>query len=764
MIKTSVTAMVLSVALVALPARGAESRTEAALRLLQSSGFDALLRHDAQLDASLREKVPESVPPELRVEIIGAIDKTMSYGEGRRALAESIAARFDAPTIDRNARWWATGSGQAIVAAHYSVFTQYVDSQIRFDPAKTQSPGPPVVSNAPFVVQLQAMVTSSIGWRGCLRMTVSFRRVCLEPGPASFDGERQVMVLEAASDLVRGWYGRVPATDFAAFNVYLESPGARDLLMALGEGYLKSRADRAARLRASIDDSVGRFARARIGGDGEATLQRVVKLVDDGRSLEEARMVLHLLRSTSPRDPRVPVELTRVAIKQAPIRDRGIGYPPIIAYELLDDAQRWMDIAMALDPRRADTLVLAGHVAWLKSDNAKGIALLEQARQIGTANPWLRINLGDNLWSSAHARNEDRGLKLRAAAEFEDALAKGLPARMVRRPTHALAHLYAELEDFPKARIKFQRLIADSSEYDKSEWIADYAAYLFSSEGDIDGAIASGREALKFGEVELHHSVLGEALLVKAGTLYVSGKGKEAALLVEEARETQSGLERRAPEFARLPFTLPAVFALHDSGMVRDFSGSDGGGALVLASVHASAADIERLVKFGADPNYLDPKEGTPLQMAIGANNVAAVRTLLKLGANVNTRGRDGELPLEVAERVARPATPKNLEIASLLRASGARKSAVATGSPLKAGYVYQALKRVGGSRYGSEIEAGTKVTFVRTCSYSDPALACLAFRNPTNKDAVLDVAMGKEQLVSWNEWFRELGPASRAD
>jgi len=608
-------------------------------------------------------------------------------------------------------------------------------------------------------VPLRELSITSNGVRACLRLNLEFRRECTK-WTASYPGEPEAEAASSAADIVRVQFAKIPATDVAAFKVYLESSGARDVQKVLGDAYLKTRADRAERVRQLVGDAVGRFARKKIGRDTESTLQRVVALVDDGESLEETRIVLHLLRSVLPKDPRVPVELARVAIKQPPASFNNPGEPVSIPLEFLDDAQGWMDIALGLGPRRADTLVLAGHLAYLKRDYPKSIAMLEDARKIGTSNPWLRMNLADVLWASARANNMDRALLSRAATEYEASFTKDASGRVHRQALHNLAHLYGDMQDFPKARARFHQLIAESPDYAKSEPIADFASYLFFTEGDIDGAITTGRQALTFGEVDLQSSVLAEALLIKAGKLYVSGKSKEAARMVKEAQGIQSGLERRSVEFAQMPLTFPAVFALRESGLVDSLSNSDGGATLVLASAYATAAEIDRLVKYGADPNYLDPTEGTPLHMAVRAGNPEAIRALLAHGANGNTRGPAGTVPIELAEQLAAQSSPKGTQVLSILRAAGLRRPAAAGSGPLKVGYLYQVLKPVGGSGFGDEVGVGEKFVFLRSCSYTDPALACIGVRFPARNNQFGDVALEKEQLVFWNQWFKEIGPA----
>jgi len=733
------------------------------MRLLESSGFDSILRLDAKRDATLNAEISELMPPELRAEIAGAVDHTLGYAEMRRTMSEAVASRFDSAVIDRNLRWWASSTGQAVAAAQIAAFRELTD------PQPVSAPGAPVpaaraeAQTSPFSLRLADLAGTSRGTWECLRMIVGFRRECADPQAKSQPVDEHAGAVPDTANIMSSPYARLSAADLAAFKVYLDSPRAGEVVSALVDSYLQTRASSFGRVKSLIDDAVGRFARTRIGNDSDATLGSVISLIDDGRSLEEARLILHLLRSLKPRDPRALVELARVAIKQGPlIHDRvPPGEPAAVDPVFLDDAQSWIDHAIALEPKRADTLVLAGHLAFLKHQYPESIALLEKARRIGTNNPWLPLNLSDALWALGQDKEMDRGYLGRAAQELETALAKGLPVRMRLHALDSLTHIYADLGDFDKARDQFQRRISSSSEYAKASAWAEYTWFLLYRAGDIEGSIAAARETIRFGDFETGNSALSQALLVKAGRLYLNGQPTAVAKLVQEAQIAMPGLQRNYSGFARLRLTLPAVFALHEAGVIGDLSSSEGGQTLLLACVHASAADIERLIKWGADPNYLDPDEGAPLHMAIRARNLAAIRALLAHGADVSMRDQDGQMPLEFAEMYVEKSERDGADIVAVLRAASASDTAAApVGTPLRSGYIYEALKPISGDRQGHDVKVGMRLTFISNCQYTDDSIACLNFKQPGNEDFMMDVAVLKDQLVSWQEWFKEIGPA----
>ena len=73
---------------------------------------------------------------------------------------------------------------------------------------------------------------------------------------------------------------------------------------------------------------------------------------------------------------------------------------------------------------------------------------------------------------------------------------------------------------------------------------------------------------------------------------------------------------------------------------------------------------MKLLLKFGADPNQRGINDYTPLHMAVGEQNLAAIRLLLEAGADpaLRTRVDDYETPCEMAVKAG------SSEIAEVLR------------------------------------------------------------------------------------------------
>jgi ankyrin repeat protein len=150
---------------------------------------------------------------------------------------------------------------------------------------------------------------------------------------------------------------------------------------------------------------------------------------------------------------------------------------------------------------------------------------------------------------------------------------------------------------------------------------------------------------------------------------------------------------------------------------------------LVSASRYATADEIKTLLGWGANPNYFDPEEGTALHQAIQFNNVAAAKTLLAHGANPLTPYVDGRTPRQMTEH-----PPEIMK------------------------------KSVSGDRWGNDFAAGEQVIFVDNfCNFTDSSFACLNFKKMDDLTQMRNMALPKDQLAVWTDWFEELGPSAES-
>ena len=115
---------------------------------------------------------------------------------------------------------------------------------------------------------------------------------------------------------------------------------------------------------------------------------------------------------------------------------------------------------------------------------------------------------------------------------------------------------------------------------------------------------------------------------------------------------------------------VPVAQVLLQAGADASIVNNEGNSALMLASHHDMPVLIPALVKAGADINERG-RDGTPLGIAAAEGHTAVVRTLLEANADPNLGGRHDETPLMKA------AQKDHVEIIALLLAHCARTDLV---------------------------------------------------------------------------------------
>lgn len=88
-------------------------------------------------------------------------------------------------------------------------------------------------------------------------------------------------------------------------------------------------------------------------------------------------------------------------------------------------------------------------------------------------------------------------------------------------------------------------------------------------------------------------------------------------------------------------------------------AGSENGWTpLMLAVLRGSPAIVKLLLEHGADPNLATQSEENPsrtaLAVAISNGRLEAVQALVARGADIDARGPDGLIPVELAQKLAR--------------------------------------------------------------------------------------------------------------
>ena len=749
----------------------ASDQTSAARQLIQVNGLDNILRVDAEQAGLIAARLPEDFPTELRSALRQAIDANLDYDTMERSLVATVSSRVDAATLDLFSRWWASSSGREIAKAESSAYASlFSDSTFQTYNPTVEPAG---ASNVRLVEEVVAAGKFPEFVTDLLQSTTQ-SRICLLSNPGSSSAPdcaginaKGEQLTAGIASLVAEKYLRVSTGDLNAYLTFLRSNKTLPTLAILrsAEVDIEERSWQGALRQAS--SAVDVYAKAHFGQGYDAALRDIVTDIDNGSNLSRARFNLELMNRLPPPSPAVLVQLARVTLKLAQDLTEFDNAPsvPRLDEKSLEVAQRYIDQSLSLDANRPETLMIAGHIAYLQRRFPQSIQLEEKAQAAGGVSFWIHMNLGDALWASAmDPPRGNRVLIQRAADEFEAALSSSLPRAAVNRAVHQLGGIYAELGDIAKADDYHRRYVSMETGIGKAFALHRYANFLLFYAKDDDRALAAVRQAVEIYDFPVGRAFLVEMLAIKGGKLVSAGHSKEAAPFLNEARQMEPDLESICPDLARLPALFPGVIGIHASGAVKDFSGRIGSQTLVYVSMFGTAQQLEQLLSWGANPNYLDPEEGTALHRAILANNLDAVKTLLAHGANPLTPFIDGRLPTELNND---PSDVRRGEILALLRKAAGEHAVTPPGAPFRVGYEYRVKKSmdgmINGASWGHSFNVGDRLVYNRECRFTDSSVACFIFKKLSGNGTPRTLAIGKDQLVSWMDWFEEIGPERSA-
>jgi hypothetical protein len=449
----------------------AVDRFDSAHQLLQLTSFDSILRTDTEQAGFITDRLPEDLPQELRSDLRRVMDSNLDYNKMEEALIKGALSKMDRVTIDLNLRWWATSSGREIAKAESSIYASLFSGSTFGTYNPTAQPADP--SNAGLVVEVLKAGKYEQFVAGILLGTAD-SRLCflksLDPAEQSDCATKRSSVngnsdqlIARISQIAAARYSKVSAGDLQAYLTYLRSPGVLAVLTSIRDAELQIEQQSWQKVLQQTNIAMSGYAKAHFSGVNDAKFKDLVSDIDNGRNLSQSRFILLWMSRAGPPNPAILLQLARVTLKLAPDRTSNDIEPSVPRIEAagLETARRYVDQAIALDPKRADAVMILGQISYLQWRFQESIQLLDKAVAMGGKSPWLHVNLGDALWAQAMQPPAVNGaMSQRAAEEFELALASPLPNAAESRAVHQLGPVYAQLGDIPKADLYERRYIS----------------------------------------------------------------------------------------------------------------------------------------------------------------------------------------------------------------------------------------------------------------------------------------------------------------
>ena len=747
---------------------------EAARQLVRSTSVENALRTDTEQAARLANALPADLPMSLRMEIRNILDQRLGYIQLESELVSSVAGRLDDTAVERLLEWHTSAVGQVLSQAESSAYASLFDLSA-FGLYHNRPPQPAVIDSKlvdrvlandhflEFANHLSQGVTSALT---CIPVLLHLDPCAAEATDAA--DQQNGPLSQQLADSARDALSRVPLPDLNAYLNFLRvdqmSKGEIALQLALVELERHAWQDAVSQIRAAINH----YAASVSGPAFKQNLEETTLQLDRAEGLTSARFTLLLLQRAAPSDPAVLVQLARVTLALVPdaaAYDIDPSVPSVDA-AALKEAQGYLDKALAIAPERAETLMLLGHLAYLQREFSRGIELLRQARSRGGDSPWLAVDLGDAEWAMAfQPPAPDQGLMRQAVAEFEGALKRPLPDPAKERALHQLTAIYPLLGEIRRAdALQHQYLSMQKGDYAKAWALHRYSKFQLLDAHDADGAVTSAEAAQKLEDNTVYRTWLAEALLIRGDRRLANGNKTKSAADFDAAGRLHVDLESLCPGMAMFPGTLPGVFGLHEAGVVKDFSGALGGNALVAASRYAGKGDIEKMLRWGANPNYFSAEQGAPLHVAILGDNIEGVEVLLAHGADPTLPFVDGRLP---SQMIGDATDAKRAEILRLVeRASGGHtvSTAMPPGSPFTANHRYRLKRPLEFIEHGDHLPlpANWEFVYLNVCRQDgDDTIGCYLVHVPHSRPGSLfDFTLDPAQIRAWKDWFEDLGPA----
>jgi tetratricopeptide (TPR) repeat protein len=243
-----------------------------------------------------------------------------------------------------------------------------------------------------------------------------------------------------------------------------------------------------------------------------------------GDELERASQLLTKVLATDDRFAPAYVEAARLTLVGGHIMSSDFEAGT------LDQAEKLLHKAVALNPREAEAFLLLGHVREMADKFEDASAYLDHARSLGTRDPWLEYNYG---YYYEHTNRPEL-----AERHYRKVLDQGPSAAPRRRNAYvtaalSLQRLAALKEDNDKVITYGKLATAAAPANDAWVW-SDVAEVLF-VQGYFDDAIEHARKALSIMDYVCGRAILALSLYGKWATLAANGHGADGERYFAEA-------------------------------------------------------------------------------------------------------------------------------------------------------------------------------------------------------------------------------------
>lgn len=387
----------------------------------------------------------------------------------------------------------------------------------------------------------------------------------------------------------------------------------------------------------------------------DARLTEARTLIDeasDDTRLSQAYMILvDILEADQAYSPAY-VQMARAEMKLETPRFEGAFH--LFTPGLIDHVAELLETAIALDENNAEAYILYGYVAGSMKRSVLGLAMLEKARALGSASPWLLLNKAQLL----------RQLKRSSESKkiYEDFVDSN---NDVAKKVVALDGLLAISEDYQESIDLLKRWIALQPE---KEYPRYQLAQLLWRHGDFDRALETVQAAMENGASHQDFyrltalGLYGKAALA-AAKLPISDEARDAFML---AQNTGLPAALAMIEAKALKDPMPVIVGLANLGVDIDAMDRSRETLLNQLITTLSPDDIALMIQLGAKVDHRGRSGSTPLAATASSGLPGHAEVLLTGGADPNIPLADGTTVLELAESRGRA------EIVQLLIKHGA--------------------------------------------------------------------------------------------